>query len=585
MTWSRRRWLGLWGACALPGNVGGHGVFRDITREAGLRSAINVSGEPFDKRYLLEEMGGGVALFDYDNDGWLDIFLVNGTRIGARSESAAPLSYLLRNNRDGTFSDVTEKAGLTHTGWGQGCCVGDYNNDGFEDLFVSYWGKNVLYRNNGDGTFTDVSKSAGLSGAADRWGAGCCFLDYDKDGFLDIFIANYVRFDLQKVPQPGQSPLCRYNDIPVPCGPQGLGGGTNVLYRNRGDGTFEDVSEKSRIALPRGPATFVFSDRNWRPSGSYGMGAVAADFDNDGWTDIYVAGDSAPSLMYHNNGDGTFREVAVEAGAAFDENGVAMSGMGVSAADVDGDGWIDLARTNFSDQVTTVYRNNGDGTFHDASLAAGMGVNRKYLGFGVNFFDFDNDGRNDLFVANGHVYAQLAKTKGHVSYAQPSLLYRNAGQGKLVDVSASAGPAVTSPRVSRGCAVGDIDNDGRIDVVLNNLDGPPTLLRNESSAVGRSIVLKLVGRKSNRSAIGARVRVKATDRWHVGEVMSGSSYYSHNDLRLPFGLGEATTAAIEIAWPSGAKSSFSDVRCDHIVVVDEVKGVVKAEPYRRGSRS
>lgn len=321
-----------------------HGVtFTDVAVEAGLSSARNVSGDPHNKQFLIEEMGCGVALFDYDKDGWLDIFLVNGSSFEGANNGRKITGYLFRNNRDGTFTDVTSKAGLTFSGWGQGCCVGDFDNDGFDDLFVTYWGRNVLYHSNGNGTFTDVSHKAGVAGASRRWGAGCCFLDYDRDGHLDIFVSNYVNFDPLRVPRPGEAELCRYNGIPVPCGPQGLAGGTNILYRNRGNGTFEDVSEKSGIANPRGLSSAVFVRDSWRPVGSYGMGAVSADFDNDGWPDIYVSCDSAPSLLYHNNHDGTFTETGVAAGCAFDENGAAMSGMGVGVGDYDGDGWLDVS--------------------------------------------------------------------------------------------------------------------------------------------------------------------------------------------------------------------------------------------------
>jgi hypothetical protein len=549
-------------------------VFTDVTAAAGLMHAVNVSGRPDDKQFILEEMGGGAAFFDYDHDGWLDIFLVNGSSLDPAVRDRRPRSYLFHNNRDGTFTDVTEKAGLTHSGWGQGCCVGDYDNDGHDDLFVTYWGKSVLYHNNGDGTFTDVSERAGVAGSPKRWGAGCCFLDYDRDGHLDLFVASYLNFDPATAPRPGQSAYCRYNDIPVPCGPLGFAGGTNALYRNQGDGTFVDVSEASGIARPRGPSAMVFVGSDWQPTGSYGMGAAAADFDNDGWPDIYVACDTAPSLLYRNNKDGTFREVAVPAGCAFDGEGAALAGMGVGVGDFDGDGWLDIVRTNFSEQVTTLYRNYG-GAFEETSLRAGLGVNRKYLGFGVDFFDFDNDGRPDILVVNGHVYSQIAKKNLHLKYREPRVLYRNLGNGRFEDVSAKAGPAILAENLGRGCAFGDFDNDGDVDVLVNNLDGPPTLLRNDGGNRSNSILIKCVGTRSNRSAIGTRVKVTCGDHRQIDEVMSGSSYYSQNDLRLHFGLGGAAAAdAVEIAWPSGLKEALRDLPANHLFVVQEAKGIV-----------
>ena len=556
-------------------------VFTDITVEAGLGQARNVSGSPANKQFLLEEMGCGVALFDYDNDGWLDVFLVNGTSLDPTLRDQNPTSYLFHNNRDGTFTDVTEKARLTRSGWGQGCCVGDYDNDGFEDLFVTYWGRNVLYHNNGDGTFTDVSAPAGVAGSGSGWGAGCCFLDYDRDGHLDLFVANYVNFDPAHAPKPGEAAYCNYNDIPVPCGPLGFAGGTNILYRNRGNGTFADVSEESGIARPRGPSAMVFVSRNWQPTGSYGMGAAAADFDNDGWPDIYVACDSAPSLLYRNNHDRTFREIAVPAGCALDENGVALSGMGVAVADFDADGWLDIARTNFSEQVTSLYRNYGNGAFEDASIKAGLGVNRKYLGFGVGFFDFDNDGWKDLFLANGHVYSQIAGRKLHLSYREPKVLYRNLGNGRFEDVSAKAGPAIRAENLGRGCAFGDFDNDGDVDVVVNNLDGPPSVLRNDGGNRNNWIMIKCVGTRSNRSAIGTRVKVTSGGHSQIDEVMSASGYYSQNDLRLHFGLGRATQAdVVDLTWPSGLKESFRNLPANHLFVLQETKGILDTRKFR-----
>jgi enediyne biosynthesis protein E4 len=554
-------------------------VFTDITTASGLSRALNVSGSRENKRFLLEEMGCGVALFDYDNDGWLDIFLVNGSSFDPKVRASKPSGYLFHNNRDGTFTDVTAKAGLTRSGWGQACCVGDYDNDGFDDLFVTYWGHNVLYHNNGDGTFTDVTAKAGVAGSGSVWGAGCSFLDYDRDGHLDLFVASYVNFDPAKAPLPGQSAYCTYNDIPVPCGPLGFAGGTNILYRNRGDGTFADVSEASGIARPRGPASMVFVGSNWRPTGSYGMGAAAADFDNDGWPDIYVACDSAPSLLYRNNHDGTFREIAVPAGCALDENGIALSGMGVGVGDFDADGWLDIVRTNFSEQVTTLYRNYG-GAFADASIKAGLGVNRKYLGFGVGFIDFDNDAWKDIFIANGHVYAQIANRNLHLKYRQPKLLYRNLGNGRFEDVSATAGAAIRAENLGRGCAFGDFDNDGDVDVIVNNLDGPPSLLRNDGGNRNNWIMVKCVGTRSNRSGIGTRVRVTLGDHVQIDEVMSGSSYYSQNDLRLHFGLGRAAKVdLVELAWPSGAKETFRDLQANHLFVCHESKGIVDSRRF------
>lgn len=554
--------------------------FTDIAAQAGLSGAINVFGGVERKRYLLEEIGCGVALFDYDNDGWPDIFFVNGTRFEGISPQHQPANFLFHNNRDGSFTNITEKAGLLRSGWGQGCCVGDYDNDGYDDLVVTYWGGIVLYHNNGDGTFTDVTEKAGLmqKGPKPRWNTGCCLVDYDRDGHLDLFVANYVNFDPRVAPQPGENQFCRYYGLAVGCGPQGMGGGTNLLYHNRGDGTFEDVSERSGVAIPRGPAAPTFNSVQWLPAGSYGLGVCAADFDNDGWPDIYVACDSVPSRFYHNKQDGTFEEIGSDIGCALNENGTAQGGMGVGVGDYDCDGWLDIVKTNYSDQTANLYHNNGDGTFYDAVYQAGMGTNTKYLGWGVGLFDFDNDGWPDIFMSNGHVFPEVDTRRLHVTFKQRKIVYKNLRNGRFVDVTSGAGAAVAQLHSSRGTAFGDFDNDGDVDVVIINMNEPPSLLRNDCRSKNNWLKVKCIGTKSNRSAVGARVRVMVGRHSQINEVMSGSSFMSQNDLRLHFGLGRAVQAdLVEVRWPLGLLESFKNVDANQLLVVQEGHGIVRRE--------
>jgi len=556
--------------------------FTDISAKAGLGGAINVFGGVTHKHLLLEETGCGVALFDYDNDGWLDVFLVNGTRFEGISQQHQPSNFLFHNNRDGSFADVTEKAGLIRSGWGQGCCVGDYDNDGYDDLVVTYWGGIVLHHNNGDGTFTDVTQKAGLvqNSPTPRWNTGCSFVDYDRDGHLDLFVANYVNFDPQVAPQPGENQYCRYYGLSVGCGPQGMSGGTNILYRNRGDGTFEDVSERSGVSVPRGPAAPTSVSNQWVPAGSYGLGVCAADFDNDGWPDIYVACDSVPSRYYHNNQDGTFQEIGADAGCALNENGTAQGGMGVGVGDYDCDGWLDIVKTNYSDQTANLYHNNGDGTFYDAVFQAGLGVNTKYLGWGVGLFDFDNDGWPDIFMSNGHVFPTVDTKRLHVTFKQGKTVYKNLGNGSFTDVTSSAGPGVTQPHSSRGTAFGDFDNDGDVDVAVLNMNEAPSLLRNDCSSRNNWLKVKCIGAKSNRSAVGARVRVVTGRHSQINEVMSGSSYMSQNDFRQHFGLGRAKQAdLVEVQWPLGLMESFKNVSVNQLLVVQEDHGIIRGKKF------
>jgi enediyne biosynthesis protein E4 len=536
-------------------------VFTDEAAKAGL-TMKNVFGGVDTKKYIIETTGTGVAIFDYDNDGWPDIFVVNGTTLDASPSASGPTNHLYRNNHDGTFTDVTEKAGLHHTGWGQGVCVGDYDNDGFDDLYVTYYGKNVLYHNNGDGTFSDVSAKAGVDGTGKAWGSGCAFVDYDRDGKLDLMVATYVDFDVSSAPKPGERADCLWKGVPVMCGPRGLPWNSNILYHNRGDGTFEDVTKKAHID---------------KTNGHYGLSVSTLDFDDDGWPDIYVACDSTSSILYHNNHDGTFTDVAVVAGAAFNEDGMEQAGMGSTVGDYNGDGRLDIFKTNFSDDTSTLYANRGDGTFDDNTFAAGLGLNTKYLGWGTMFFDFDNDGWPDLLLVNGHVYPEVDKQHLGGDYQEPRILYHNLGNGKFEDISANSGLGITEPKSSRGMATGDLWNDGRISVVVSNMNAAPSLLVNQTRYDSHWVAIETKGTKSNRDGMGAKIRVKAGSRILVDEVRSGSSYISNSDRRVHFGLGAVDKVDwIEIRWPSGLTEAFENPKADTILKLTEGSGKPRA---------
>ena len=538
--------------------------FVNVAREAGLRTKT-IFGDEKRNRYLLETNGCGVAFLDYDNDGWLDIFFVNGTRFEAKyAPGAAPVSRLYKNNRDGTFTDVTLKAGVGRTGWGQGVCVGDYDNDGNEDIYVSYWGENALWHNNGDGTFTDLAVKAGVSANPGngqwRWSTGCAFLDYDRDGLLDLFVANYIDFDLKTAPLPESGP-CLYKGLLVACGPPGLKGAKNILYRNNGDGTFSDVSEKAGIL---------------KTSGTYGLGVLVSDFDNDGWPDIYVADDSTSSALYKNNHDGTFTEMAIEAGVAYSADGKPQAGMGVSAADYDCDGWFDIVKANFAGDTHSLYHNLGNMFFDDQTFQAGLGTNTRFLSWGIGFIDYDNDGWADIFVCNGHVYPEVGETDLESGFRQRKLLYRNLGNGHFEDISLQAGPGIQERVPGRGCAFGDFDNDGDLDIVVNCVNDYPQLLRCDSSTGNNWLKVKTVGVKSNRSGIGARIYCTTGKHRQMDEVRSGGSYDSQHDMRVHFGLAKETTADLEIHWPSGVVDVLPGVRCNQVLVVKEGSSPGKA---------
>jgi hypothetical protein len=533
--------------------------FIDVAAKAGIL-VRNVNGDPAVKKYIIETTGSGVAILDYDNDGWPDIFLVNGTVLPSekRAGDPAPTSHLFHNNHDGTFTDVTEKAGLVSTGWGQGACVGDYDNDGFPDIYVTGFGKNRLFHNQGNGTFREVAEQAGVAGSGKEWGTGCAFIDYDRDGKLDLMVANYVHFDQATTPEPGAESNCIWKGTPVMCGPRGLPYTTNILYHNEGNEKFRDVSASSGIQ---------------KTDGHYCFSVTTIDYNEDGWPDIYVACDSTAAILYRNNHNGTFTDVAQDAGVAFNEDGREQAGMGSTAADYDGDGHLDLFKTNFSDDTATLYHSNGDGTFTDNTYAAGLGINTEELGWGTMFADVDNDGFPDLLVANGHVYPQVDSAHLGSTYKEPRFLYWNQGNGKFKDLSRTSGPGLTVPFSSRGVAIADLWNDGRLDAVVNNLGDYPLLLVNVAKNENHWLGLKLTGTTSNRSAIGARVTLHGAKRNWVDEVHSGSSFDSSSDLRLHFGLGaETKITRIDVRWPNGESEQFPCDAVDRITELIEGQG-------------
>jgi len=540
--------------------------FRDLAATAGLTARTVIGGERT-KQYILETTGGGVAIVDYDNDGWPDVFLVNGARLAPSSTDVAPVSHLYRNNGDGTFADVTQKAGIAGAGWGQGVCAGDYDNDGYVDLFVTYYGHQILYRNNADGTFSDVTSRSALSLSAPRWNSGCAFLDFDRDGRLDLFVSAYVAFPDAKRYEPGSRQNCFWKGLGVMCGPHDLAGSHNALYRGNGDGTFTDVSADAGLLKVRA---------------AFGFTPIVLDYDNDRWPDVYVANDSSASWLFHNNGNGTFNEVGLQAGVALTADGRAQAGMGVAAGDYNRDGWLDIVKTNFDDDTTSLYRNLGGGAFDDATVAGGLGVNSRYLGWGTGFIDFDLDSWPDIFIVNGHVYPEADRIGGRYSYDQQKLLYRNLGNGRFEDVSMRAGSGVLVKKASRGAAFGDLFNSGRQDVVVNNMNDSPTLLHDCATAAGGSLVVQLIGTRSNRSAIGARVTVHLAGRRLIDEVRSGGSFCSQNDLRIHVGLGGRRRAdRLDVAWPSGAADAVASLDADQLVVIREGSGVIRREQLVR----
>jgi enediyne biosynthesis protein E4 len=537
--------------------------FIDVAATAGLHAPV-IYGGVESKKYILEATGCGCAFIDYDNDGWVDVFLLSGTRLEGDPPGAT--NRLYKNNRDGTFTDVTEKAGLKAVGWACGVCIGDYNNDGFEDIFCTYFGQNRLYRNNGDGTFTDTTKAAGLWNEQPRWGAGCSFLDYNRDGHLDLFVSNYVRFSFEHAPVPGENVNCNWKGVPVECGPRGLPTGKHSLYRNNGDGTFTDVSQEAGIASA---------------TGCYGMTVVAADLDEDGWPDIFVACDSTPSLLFMNNHNGTFREEGVLRGVALSDDGMEQAGMGVGVGDYDLDGHLDLFKTHFAEDANGLYHNDGKGNFDDLTRSSRVAVDTRYICWGAGMIDLDNDGYPDLFVSTGNVYPEVERKLPQYANKSPRTVYRNLGNRTFEELSQEAGPGVTDAHCSRGCAFGDFDNDGDVDVLIVNMNEPPSLLRNDMKAKRNWVKVKLEGVKSNRSAIGARVVARYGGKAQAQAVLSQSSFYSCNDSRLHFGLGGFDSVDLDIYWPNGLHEQYKKISANRLITLREGSGIVSNQGWER----
>jgi enediyne biosynthesis protein E4 len=536
--------------------------FEDIASQAGL-SALNVYGGDSHKEFIIETTGNGAVIFDYDNDGWPDIFLPNGSTVEGFPKNQAPTGHLYHNNHDGTFTDVTSRAGLAVPGWAQGGCVGDYDNDGYLDLLVTYWGQNVLYHNNGDGTFTDATAKAGLK-TQEEWSTGCSFVDYDRDGKADIFVVRYVDFNYDSVPRPGQGRWCQWEGVNVMCGPRGLKPGANALYHNNGDGTFTDVSQRSGIL-------------NTTPC--YGFTSLTADFDHDGWPDIYVACDSTASILYHNNHDGTFTDIGKKAGVAYNEDGSEQAGMGLSADDFIHSGYQDLVKTNFSDDTPTLYLNRGHNEFDDVTYSSGLGWIKNWLGWGLQFYDFDNSGWPGILIANGHVYPEMdGKTSG-TSFREPKVAYYNQRDGTFANITAETGSALSELHSARGMALADLFNDGHEEALVNNMNEKASLYYN-TSPIGNWISFRLVGVKSNRAALGAVVTLEQGTDQHEKEVRSGDGYISQSDLRLHFGLGKSSRAQkIVIRWPSGLVETLSDLPANQYYVVREGSGVDQSKTH------
>jgi enediyne biosynthesis protein E4 len=528
-----------------------HCRLTDVAEKAGLTAPV-IYGAVDQNSYIVEAIGCGIAFLDYDNDGWLDIFVLSGTRWDGAPAGAT--NRLYRNNRDGTFTDVTAKSGLAHTGWASGVTIADYNNDGFEDIFITSWGHNVLYRNNGDGTFTDVTREAGLWSEEVRWSTGCSFFDYDRDGHLDLFVSRYLKFDPKVIPASGHDPNCNFKGIQVNCGPRGLPMDTHSLYHNNGDGTFTEVSRQAGIL---------------KAEAGYGLTVVTADFNDDGWPDIYVACDSTPSLLFINNHDGTFTENGLALGVALNEDGQEQAGMGLGIGDFNLNGRLDILKTHFTEDTPALYANDGRLGFSDVTIQSGLGVETRYVSWGAGIVDLDNDGYPDLFWVTGSVYPEVGRKLKEYPDRTPRILFRNLGNGRFEELMEEAGPDVAAAHSSRGCAFGDFDNDGDIDIVIMNKNEPPSLLRNDVSGGNHWIKFKLNGVKSNRSAIGARVVVTYGGHQQAQEVLSQSSFLSVDDKRLHFGLGKTEKVDVEVRWPSGLRQQFTAVAANQLVTIDE----------------